>query len=238
MTACPKCGRQNEAGSQFCIQCGTTLTGITPADLPAGARGRAPMAQSHRELLAAITTRLLVTLFGLWLFTRVLISLTFVRDFFIPDIGMTLEQVIVSLAFLGGILVILLYIPALRATWSRALPGQDALLTVILALVYLVLLSVVFTALRTPLTVLDADEDVFIVLRLVLVLLAVILVSNALRTLYRAAPDWWRRLSTPFSLGGSKAVACLNCGRVNSADTIYCGHCGSHLSGEGPAGSA
>ena len=233
---CPSCNAQNEAGSQFCISCGSSLAATGRVG---GERRRSGGSQveMHRRLLGIATARFAIGLFLLYVAYLVVVNLNVVETLIIPDMPFSVVSLLRALTFAGALVLLLLYAGQLRALWPRAFPRLAALTPMLTGLIFVLAISAGFTALRVPLVAYVDDPDIRLVFQLILALLAVAILTTAWLRIYAVLPGWLGSMRFDLSLQGGQQVACLKCGRLNSVDQSFCGQCGSSLDTAESAGS-
>jgi hypothetical protein len=223
---CPKCNTQNEAGHQFCINCGTLLTGsANQTGIPA-----APLAKTPGELLAVLTIRLVILLVGLWLFKEIIIALPFTQELTIPRMPIRLPILINCVVYLVVIVLLIGYARSLNSLWRQAFPRFADLAAIFAAIVYLLALVAAYYALRPIILAFATDPYILLVFQAVLFIIALVLIIRVGVILYMRLPDWLSNLRMERMLSsGSHEVACLHCGRLNAMQAKYCSACGSEL---------
>jgi hypothetical protein len=229
---CPHCNAYNEAGSQFCINCGQSLAGNV---VVAGGGAVAPSAEeTSRQLLGIHTLRLLFGLLVLFVFYKVLINLSFVERLIIPDFPFTATEIIRALVYLVALVLLLGYAQSLRNLWPKAYPRWSAITPLLVALIYVAVIAAAYSAIATPLLVLTEEPDAVLVLQIVLLVLAVLVLGSAWVSFYTGMPSWLRNLRLNVPVSTTHDVACLNCGYLNPDTNQFCGHCGHEMKSSPP----
>jgi len=223
---CPNCHAYNPPGSKFCIGCGKEL----PANIPTHSTNSQAIA---RQTLGEQTVRSLLSLFVLYLFYRVLLRLSFVEQLSIPEVQLSGTQISTSLALIVALLVLFAYVRVVRDTWSRAYPIWQGVSGLIIALVYVVMLAMAFSAIRPTVNSLVTNSsdvnDILLALRLFAFLVALFVLGTAWRNFYLNTPRWLSNLNLNNPVIFTQNVACLNCGYLNSSELSHCNHCGEAI---------
>lgn len=229
---CPNCQTENVDGSRFCISCGQSLN-----EAASGTVVPTPIAPSRSaaERLGVATAQAVLGLLGLWLLMRVLLRLSFLRELRFPDVAITGEEIVRSLVFLVAILVLLSFANTLRRLWAAAFPAWRPLTSVLVGLIYVLALSMLFTAVRAPLTELVDDSDLILAVRTLLAVAALVLLATAWIRFYRTIPNMFQGRQFTLRLEASETTTCPHCGRVHYESGVYCMACGKPLQGEAAA---
>lgn len=178
---CPRCSKENEETAEFCIHCGFTLR--KPAE------GKAQTLSSGTYLLI-MTLRFLLAVFGLWILKEVLINLSFIKEVTIPNFPLTVITIINLIFFVLMILLIFGFAALVARMWPKVFPGYQEGGKAINVILYLILLSITYQALRPMAASFLADVSGLMVLQVVLSVIALILVLWVAIILYRALPGW------------------------------------------------
>lgn len=228
MISCPNCQSLNEPNSRFCMSCGQTLADAQVAN-PAA---RNPI-QGYRRSLFIATGQTVIALFLVWFLRGVLTSLSFVEGLIVPEVPFSAAQIITFIAYLIAFFLLVGYAQTLRAYWALAFPALRSLVPALLVIIYVVLLSFAYQALRPILVeLMDDPRDFVLALRVVLTILSVALLAWAGKAIYDALPGWLggiRFETSPAAYGG---LTCTNCGQTNPVGHQFCGYCGQSLTTE------
>ena len=228
---CPQCNTPNDPSNRFCVKCGQPLDevrAVQPANAANGAYAT-PLARSAPELLGILTLQLLLALVGLWLLRLVLNGLPFVRELSIPDLNVPMTVLVNTLVYLVAIGLLVGFTRTLWALWPQAYPDYADAAPVLVSLVYLAVLVCLYYAARPLIARFSTEPLVLTVFQVALLLIAVFLLLTACLTAYRGLRGWLVHLRQGLSAPPSAQVACLNCGRINSAGMEFCGSCGASL---------
>lgn len=231
MISCPNCQALNEPNSRFCIGCGQTLAGVRAANPTA----KNPT-QGYRRNLFVATGQTVIALFLVWFLRGVLTSLSFVEGLVVVDIPFSAAQVITFIAYLIAFFLLIGLAQTLRAYWPLAFPALRSLTPALLVIIYVVLLSFAYQALRPILVeLLDDPRDFVLALRVVLTILSVGLLAWAGKAIYDSLPGWLGEIRFETPSGAYSGLICANCGQTNPADHRFCGYCGQTLTAEADA---
>ena len=222
MITCPNCQAQNEPGSRFCISCGQSIEGVAEKNTMA-----VPQENIYQRTLGLAAGQTLIALFLVWVVQTILISLSFVEGFRLPNITLTVPQIITSIAYLAALVLLVLFANTLGSHWPRAYPRLASLTTALTAVIYIVLISLAYRALLPVITSLvDNPADFILILRVTLTLLALVLLIRAAQVIYEAFSSWLSGIRFNLPKLASAEVACLNCGRLNVVGMKFCNYCG------------
>ena len=90
---CPACNTINDDQNDFCMNCGQALI----KSAPSGYQAVQPQNEA-RQLLGIYTIRIVIALFVVWFVKAILLWLPFTKNIQIPDIPITINAIITSLA--------------------------------------------------------------------------------------------------------------------------------------------
>lgn len=180
---CPHCNTPNDPSNQFCMSCGKPMK----ADATLAANRPAV---SPSEWLGILTIRLVAALFGLWILNKILTQLSFVKELKIPDFDVTPASIISAVLFLVMILLLLGFARLLGVLWPRTFPKAPEAVLIWNAIIYLIVLSVGYTALRPVIQGFFDEPEVLMVFQIVLVVIALLIVIRPSIVIYKALPTW------------------------------------------------
>lgn len=193
---CPSCNTFNDPSTQFCMNCGRPLTG-EPAQMPPLVSPS--LTPRPGEWLGILTLRLLVALLGLWLLKAIVTKLSFVRELVIPEIQLTAAEIISLLVFIVMIVLLLGFARTLGTLWPQAYPRYREASLVFNALIYLVILSFAYKALRPVLIWITNDQEILMILQIILVVLAIMIIVYPCIIVYHALPGWISNIKSSFA---------------------------------------
>lgn len=233
---CTNCGSENEVGSRFCLNCGQSLTASTGQ--PKTGVGTL-LKIYERRLLALASGRLVIILLLLWLFRSILINLSFIKSLQFPDIPFTAVELVTLITYLAILGLLVNYVQTLRSQWPRAFPSLQAVVPVMTAIFYVVILSLIYSALIPILAqLIDDPGDFILILRTALLILSVALFGWGVWVIYQALPGWLSTIRLNMPDGKQEIVVCLKCGRLNEANSENCHACGNSLTGQSSSEAA
>ncbi|MBK8904574.1 MAG: zinc-ribbon domain-containing protein [Anaerolineaceae bacterium] len=225
MITCPNCQTQNESGSRFCISCGHDLSNEA-----AGGGTAVAHTGFYRRRLGVSIGQTVIALLLVWLLRSVFVNLSFVEGLTLPDVPFTVAQIITFIVYLIAFFLLVNFVNTLRSHWPNAYPRLAALTPALTVVIYVMLISLAYRALLPVIIDLaDDPSDFVLVLRVILTVLALALLGWAGKVIYDALPGWLAGIRLGATQGESGEVACLNCGRLNTAAMHFCGHCGHEL---------
>lgn len=194
---CPNCGADNEAGSRFCISCGSGLVGGISFETEVGGGGwPARSGNPFRRQIGYATARVVVGVLLAFFIRSILLGLSFVDELIIPDFPLRVFQLVDMLTYVVVIILLVAFMQMIRANWLQAFPRARELSPAIVSVLLVLALSWLYRALL-PLVVqiLDNPADFLLVLRITLFLLALFLLGRAGLLVYGAVPVWLDGLS-------------------------------------------
>lgn len=229
MFTCPNCQTQNESGSRFCISCGHDLSNEV-----VGGGTVITNTGFYRRHLAVSTAQVMLALLLIWLLRSIFVNLSFVEGLTLPEVPFTAAQIITFIAYLVAFVLLLNFVSNLRTYWPNAYPHLAFLTPALTVIIYLVLISLAYRALLPViLDLVDDPGDFVLVLRVLLTVLALILLAWAGKIVYDALPGWLSGIHFGTTQGEIDDIACLNCGRIQTAALQTCAHCGHALTSQG-----
>jgi hypothetical protein len=183
---CPHCSTPNDPSNKFCASCGQPLHGQA-ASLSAGAN---ELAFSPRSILGIQSVRSLLLLLGLWLLKGILTGLPFVKELYIPEIDMSAPTIITLLVYLIIIFALLRYTAVLSRLWPQAFPAYPRMASIGVAVVYFVVLAAIYSGSKPVLQTITADDQVLMIWRIALVVIALLISFRVSAIVYRSLPAW------------------------------------------------
>lgn len=223
MITCPHCLVQNTAGNRFCISCGQSLENAAPVE----SHMVLPEASVYQRQLGMATGQTLIALLLVWLVQTTLVGLSFVEGLRLPNIPLTVPQIITFIAYLIAFILLLTYANTLGSYWSPAYPRLASLTPVITVVIYVVLISLAYRALLPVIRALvDDPGDFILVLRVALTIVVLVLLIWAARVAYEVLTNWLSNIRFSLPRIGDAAVACLHCGHLNVSGMKFCSNCG------------
>jgi hypothetical protein len=181
--------------------------------------------------LGSTTVRLILGLLLIWMVRTILIRLSFIEGLLIPEVPFSAETIITFFAYVAAFVILLVFAQSLRPLWTPAFPRASGVGTALTTVIYVLMLSMVYSALRPLfLTLIDAPAEILLVLRVVLMVLAIILLSRAGQVIYQAIPNWLNNLRLD-SIAISH-TSCPNCSQLNDKNMKFCGYCAAPLADE------
>lgn len=191
MTTCPRCNTPNASTSQFCITCGAPLGSATPQPY---------VAQSARQWLGVMTGRIVISVLGLWFIRMFLVRFSFIQNLYLPDVSMSVADIISMLIFLLIAVLLFIYAIDLIRVWPIVFPQFRELGLGLAGLVLLLFLTELFFAIQPLFTSVFYDvPDALLVIQLILTFIALVIVGWAFFTIYKALPAWLATLHWPTS---------------------------------------
>ncbi|MCI0520799.1 MAG: zinc ribbon domain-containing protein [Chloroflexi bacterium] len=182
---CPHCNTVNDPANQFCVSCGQPIhiaEGAPPAR-PAGGL-------SAGETLSMLTLHLALSLLGVWLLRAVLMGLSFVKQFQIPDFDVPTVSLISALAYLFIILIVINYARSFAVLWPQAVRGYPALGSLLVSFLYIIVLSALYKAFQPFIIELDPDPEMMLFIQGVLIVLALFILGRAFLLAYQGLAPW------------------------------------------------
>jgi hypothetical protein len=176
---CPRCKNENVDTAVFCIHCGYDLHQTTKAaNLSSGA------------YFLLMTIRFVIAIFAVWVLKEILVNLSFVKDLVIPNFPLTIITMI-NLVFLTIMIMLIVgFAGLLVRMWPKVFPKFVEAGRAINIILYLIILSVVYDALRPVFASVFGTSTALLILQIVLVAVALILVFLVGIILYRSLPAW------------------------------------------------
>lgn len=197
MTNCPNCGTPNDSASRFCIKCGQALGGLSAMPVSA---------PSPRRLLLSYTLQFLVGLLVLLLFRSMLIQQPFTEKFRLPDVPLTTPEIITIVVYGIALVLLIQFAQIVWNLWPRAFPQMAPLAPALVAVVYVLVLGAVYTAVERPLIIWGEDPNLLLAVQGVALLIAIGLLVWAGAAIYTFVPAWINSLrfeTPPVSSSGS-----------------------------------
>jgi len=189
---CPKCQTPNEAEAQFCANCGALLA----------QSAKLPKVRSPREWLGILTAQLLLGLLLIYIVKAILVAMPFIKELRIPDFDLTPIAIINILVGLVIVALIIKFILDLRTWWPRAFPGYASLADLCIAILVLILLSAIYSAVKPLFILFTADvPELPMIVQILLLLAALFFASRAVILVYQNLPAWLLNLRKSFTSG-------------------------------------
>lgn len=229
MVTCPNCQTQNESGSRFCISCGHDLSNEV-----VGGGTAVVHTGFYRRHLGVSTGQIMIALLLIWLLRSIFVNLTFVEGLTLPEVPFTAAQIITFIAYLVAFVLLINFVSTLRTHWPIAYPRLASLTPALTVIIYVMLISLAYRALLPLiLDLVDDPGDFVLVLRVILTVLALILLAWAGKIVYDALPSWLSSIRFGATQDEIGDIACLNCGRIQTAALQSCAHCWHVLTSQG-----
>jgi len=190
---CPHCNTENDPKNQYCQKCGKTLYG-TPQ--PAAYLDT----QTARELVFSHAFRLIVSLFGLWIIKEILLSFSFVKEIRIPDLPMTVPNILSLLILLIIFFLLLGFLPTFLPLWNTAFPRAAGTGIIFQAGIFLILLGVIYKIITPIIWVITTESTPILILQLLLLLLALIIVFATAGSIHSSIPVWIKRIKETWTV--------------------------------------
>ena len=181
---CPKCNTPNEPNFQFCSVCGEPLNENAVLI-------EAQRKSVAREHLLSHTFRIVIGLIGLWLIKTILLDLSFVKELRIPELPISISNIILIIIFLIVLTLIFLFARTVSILWPIAFPKAKEAGSVWVTLLVVIALRIVYKILKPILQELTTETEPVMILQLVLLLVAIVLLFGAGVIIYRAIPRWF-----------------------------------------------
>lgn len=177
---CSYCNTPNDPSNQFCVNCGRPLSTIESA----------PQQNSLRRYMGLVTSRLVISLFGLWILNRVLDGLQFAKDLRIPEVPIPTTSLIDMIIAIIIIVLLINYINMLGSNWPRAFSKFRDAVSGFEAIAYLIILSATYKIGLPLLGLIEDPADVILAFQAILLTIALIISIRACVIIYQALPSW------------------------------------------------
>lgn len=194
---CPNCGVMNDANNQFCQNCGTSL-------IQSSEKVVIDRTKSARNNVLSHSFRFLICIFFLWIVKATLTSLGFVKELHIPNFPLSI-MTIISIAILLMLLALLIgYSRVVALYWPQAFPNYQEAGSFWTAVIYLIILGLVYKILKPLLQIIRFDTgsistqsasnfEQILILQLLLLVISVVVIFRAGTIIYYAIPRWYQK---------------------------------------------
>jgi phosphoglycerol transferase MdoB-like AlkP superfamily enzyme len=144
----------------------------------------------------------------LLLFRSMLIQQPFTEKFRLPDVPLTTPEIITIVVYGIALVLLIQFAQIVWSLWPRAFPQMAPLAPALAALVYVLVLGAVYTAVERPILVWAQDPNLLLAVQGVALLIAIGLLVWAGAAIYAFVPAWINSLrfeTSPVSSGGTPA---------------------------------
>jgi hypothetical protein len=180
---CPRCNTENEPTAQYCVNCA----------YPFQAAPQKAQSVSAGTYLLLMTIRFLIAIFGLWIIEKVVVGLPFVEKMVIRNFPLTVTNIINIVIALLMVILLISFAILLGGMWPRAFPKYQQAGTVLSGIIYLIVLSVLYSPIETLLQKILTGQDAataVLILQVVFAVTALVLVIWLAIIVYNALPSW------------------------------------------------
>jgi len=188
---CPNCNTPNNSQSLFCINCGGPLSGENQEHIRLG---------SYKPLLNILSARLILALIGLEIVNMILIEISFIKEFNIPNFDLTFPSIITILLSLvsGGLLIAFSF--TLRGLWPQAYPKYQQAYHLFNTVIYVVILVMVYKFVKQFLVMFTIYSDLLMILQIVCIISVLVIIGRASVFVYQTLPIWIASIKLGFAL--------------------------------------
>jgi hypothetical protein len=198
---CPRCNTQNDPTHRFCKNCGEMLHQQTPAPAQQSQMNQQSFSnKTASEVLGIQTVRIVIALLGLTIVNLIFSDLDFVKELSIPNFSLSTPNLIRSMIYLIGVVLVIGYAQSLAKLWPRAYPKYGDVVVIFIAVVSVVALAMAYSGIRPVLQAFATDSTPFTILQIVFVVIALFVVIRACIIVYKKIPSWVDNLSCSVSL--------------------------------------
>jgi len=143
-----------------------------------------------------LTLRLVIALLGLWILRAVIVGLSFVEQFQIPDFNIPTVGLINAFVYLLMIILLLNYARDLGGLWQQAFSGYPGLGVLLVGLIYVLVLAAIYNGARPILVGFIPDPEILMVVQITLIVLALLILARAVVQAYLGLAPWISRWIT------------------------------------------